>query len=288
MRASDLRGSAILLTVSAIWGLGFVAQSAGMETLGPFAFTFLRYVIAAAALFIVVLVRHKRNSDIKTLLKGGIICGATLGAATCLQQYGLMYTTAGKAGFITALYIIMIPIAGRIIGKKCGKRIISAVALAVVGVYMLCVNESFTINKGDIYEFLCAVIFTVQIMAVSHFSTRADVYNLSCLQFAAASAVAAPPMLATETVSPDSIRLSWLPLLYAGVFSGGIAYTLQIIGQRNLKNPTVAAIIMSMESCVSVIGGWLILGQALSARGIIGCVIMLAAIIIAQLPNKSG
>lgn len=284
MKAKNLKGTLMLFAAALIWGLAFVVQSSGMEYIGPFTFTFSRSVVGAAALLPMTLISREKSESPKTLWTGGILCGAALGAASCLQQLGLLYTTAGKAGFITALYIIMIPVVSVLfLKKKYPKIIYAAVAMAVLGVYLLCINGEFLINKGDIYEFLCAVMFTAQILLVSHFSKRINAYKLSCIEFAVAAVVSAVPMLIAEKPTLHGIAMSWLPLLYMGVLSSAVGYTLQVIGQRNL-NPTVAALIMSLESCVSVIGGWLILGQSLTPREIIGCVVMFAAIIVAQLP----
>lgn len=283
MELKKLKSSAMLLTSSLIWGLAFVVQSSGMEYIGAFTFSFVRSLVGAAALLPLAILNREKSKSPKTLLFAGIACGTALGVATNLQQYGLLYTTVGKAGFITAMYIIMIPLAGLFMGRKCTGITAIAVVLAAVGVYLLCINGTFSVNKGDFYEFLCAVAFTVQILLVSRFSPLVNAYKLSCIEFFTAAAVSAVPMLLTEQVDFTSICMSWKPLLYMGILSSGVGYTLQILGQRNL-NPTVAAIIMSLESCISVIGGWLILNQSLSAREIAGCIIMFAAIIIIQLP----
>ncbi len=285
MGKTDIRGAAALFAAAVIWGLAFAFQSAGMEYIGPFTFTVIRNIIGSAALLPLALLNKEKSESNRTLVSGGIICGVMLGAASCLQQYGMVYTTAGKAGFLTAMYIVMIPLAGLLIGKKCPRRVYPAVALAAAGMYLLCMNGSFSLNRGDAAELMCAAAFTAQIIAVSHFSSRVNAYKFACIEFAAAAAAAAVPALMTESVTISAVKACRLPLLYTGIMSSGAGYTLQIIGQRRL-DPTVAALIMSLESCVSAIGGWLILNQSLTAREIAGCAVMFAAIILAQLPER--
>ena len=285
MKRDNIQGSLILFVTAVIWGLAFAFQSAGMEYIGPFTFNVLRNLIGAIVILPLALLNKEKSESQKTLAIAGIICGVALGAASCLQQYGLLFTTAGKAGFLTALYIIMIPLAGIFMKKKCTKNVYIAVVLSLAGIYLLCMSGGFSLNRGDVFEFLCAIVFTVQILAVDKFSPRVNVYKFACIEFAAAAVTAMIPAAMTETFSVHDVCAAWLPLLYTGVLSSGAGYTLQIIGQRKL-NPTVAAIIMSLESCLSVIGGWIILGQSLTAREIAGCAIMFAAIILAQLPER--
>ena len=286
MKTSRLKCSLLLFISAAIWGMAFAVQRKGMDYIGPFTFTFFRSVLGSLALLPAALLSSEKSESSKTLFIGGAVCGIALGVATCLQQYGLLYTTAGKAGFISVLYIIMIPLAGMFFGRRCPTRIWLSVIAATAGTALLCLGENFSINNGDIYEFLCAVGFTVQIMAVSHFSSRVNAYKFTCIEFMFCALTSAVPMLMTETVSLGAVCSAWLPLLYMGILSSGIGYTFQIIGERGLP-PTVAALIMSLESCIAVIGGWLILGQTLSAREALGCIIMFAAIITAQLPGKT-
>ncbi len=285
MRTDDVKGLSALFAAAVIWGLAFAFQSAGMKYIGPFTFTAIRNVIGAAALLPLALFSGKKPEGLKTLIPAGAVCGAALGAASCLQQYGLIYTTAGKAGFLTALYIVMIPVAGLFIGKKCSRHVYPAAALAVGGMYLLCADGSFSFNRGDAAELMCAAVFTIQIMAVSHFSPRVNAYRFACIEFAVAALTALVPAVLTETFSPDAVKACAVPLLYTGLLSSGAGYTLQIIGQRRL-NPTIAALVMSLESCVAAIGGWIILGQALTAREITGCAVMFAATVIAQLPER--
>lgn len=284
--SKQLRNSLLLFIAALIWGVAFVAQSSGMDYIGPFTFTFLRNVIGAAVLLPLAIFSKEKSEDNKTLIISAVLCGIALGVASSLQQYGIVYTTAGKAGFLTALYIIMVPIFGIFLKEKCPLTVWIAVAAAVAGVYLLCIKEGFTINRGDIFEFLCAVVFTIHIIIISKFSNKINAYRFSCIQFVTAGLVALVLMLIfNESVSWQTVKAAWLPLLYTGVMSSGVAFTLQTIGQRDL-NPTVAAIIMSLESCISAIAGWIILGQTLTAREITGCAIMFAAIILAQLKRN--
>lgn len=276
----------MLLLCALIWGTAFTAQSAAMAHMGPFTFTAVRNFIGAAVLLPLVIFSKEKSESTRLLLFAGIICGVLLGLASCLQQYGLKFTTAGKAGFITALYIIIIPIAGILVGKRCSWLTWLAVLLAVAGVYMLCINGSVTINRGDIFEFLCAFVFAAQIMVISNYSHRVNAYRFAFVEFLTAGVTAAVIMLC---VRENPFGADWsgalLPILYVGVMSSGVAYTLQIVGERNL-NPTIAALIMSLESCISVISGWIFLGQSLTAREIIGCLVMFAAIILSQLGGE--
>lgn len=282
MLSKQIRNSLLLLIAAIIWGVAFVAQSTGMEHIGPFTFTFLRNVIGTIVLLPIAFFSKENSESRKTLVVSAVLSGLALGVASCLQQYGMLYTSVGKAGFLTALYIIIVPILGLFFKKRCSWLTWIAVILAVIGVYFLCITENFTINKGDILEFLCAIAFAVQILIISKYSAKINAYRFACIQFMTAGLVALVPMLFTETVTWSGVSSAMIPLLYTGVMSSGVAYTLQIIGERDL-NPTVAALIMSLEACISVIAGWLILNQTLSLREISGCVIMFTAIILAQI-----
>ena len=281
----------LLFLTAFIWGTAFVAQSVGMDHLGPFGFNGIRSLIGGAALLPCIWIlgrtdrEHRRKEDRKTLLAGGISCGLALFAASSLQQIGIQYTAAGKAGFITAFYIVLVPVAGIFLGKKTGWKVWTAVAMALAGLYFLCITESFRIGKGDVFVFAGAVIFAVHILVIDYFAPRTDGVKMSCIQFFVAGILSLFPMAATETTTLEGVWLSMGPLLYAGVLSCGVAYTLQIIGQKNM-NPTIASLILSLESCISVLAGWVILGERLSVREGAGCVLMCGAIILAQLPGK--
>ena len=285
-----LKQSMLLLLAAAIWGVAFVAQSVGMEYVGPFTFLASRSVLGAFVLFPYIIIKDKKKKEKavndKTLIIGGICCGTLLFLASILQQIGIMYTTVGKSGFITAMYIIIVPLLGMFLKKKMGIKIWTGVILAVAGLYFLCmVPGTVIIQMGDILTFLCAIAFSFHILTVDYFGSKLDGVKLSCIQFLTCAVWSGIGMFLLEEVSIKSICSAWLPILYAGALSSGVAYTLQIIGQRGL-NPTVASLIMSMESVISVIAGWAILNQSLSGRELMGCVLMFGAIILVQLPDR--
>ena len=288
------KNAAILMLTAFIWGTAFVAQSVGMDYLGPFTFNGVRSLIGAAALLPCIWLLQilnkkegtvKEEGSRKDLIIGGIACGLLLFAASSLQQIGIQYTSAGKAGFITAFYIVIVPVLGIFLHKKIGWKVWIAVLLALAGLYFLCITEKFTIGKGDIFIFLCALVFSLHIMVIDHFSPMVDGVKMSCIQFLVCGIVSIPFMVLTETPRLDAMLAGWFPLVYAGVFSCGVAYTLQIVGQKNV-NPAIASLILSLESCFSVLAGWMILGERLSVRESAGCILMFVAIILAQLPDK--
>ena len=300
MKKGNLRSSALLLLTACIWGVAFVAQSVGMEYVGPFTFNFVRSILGGLVLIpcIFFLKREKKakaekvseeekKAQRKTLLAGGICCGVALCLASNFQQIGIQYTTVGKAGFITACYIVIVPVIGLFMKKKCSPMIWLSVLLAVVGLYLLCINEQFSIGYGDILVFVCAILFSVHILIVDYFSPKVDGVKMSCIQFLVCGLLSGIAMLFAEQPQLSAVLLAWKPIAYAGIMSCGVAYTLQIIGQKNM-NPTVASLILSLESCISVIAGWLILGQNLNSREIWGCILMFGAIILAQLPQKEA
>jgi drug/metabolite transporter (DMT)-like permease len=293
-----MKNACILFLAALIWGTAFVAQSMGMDYLGPFSFNGIRSFVGCAALLpcIAVLDRINRKSgekkaeeekDRKTLIQGGVCCGLCLFAASSLQQVGIQYTSVGKAGFITAFYIVLVPVAGIFLRKKIGWKVWLAVVLAMVGLYLLCITDGFSVGRGDGYIFLCALIFTVHILVIDHFAPKTDGVKMSCIQFFVVGVLSVPFILLFEHVTLAAVLKSLGPILYAGVMSSGVAYTLQIIGQKNM-NPAIASLILSLESSISVLAGWVILGQELSLREGIGCILMFAAIILAQLPGKKN
>ena len=288
----------MLLTTAIIWGVAFVAQSVGMEYIGPFTFNFVRNMIGGFVLIPCIWFLNKwkakegvvenveQKQDKKTLLLGGICCGIALCLASNMQQIGIQYTTVGKAGFITALYIIIVPIMGIFLKKKCGIQIWISVVIALAGFYLLSVKEGFKLEAADTYLLCSAVLFSIHILVIDYFSPKVDGVKMSCIQFFTSGILSGIVMLLTETPRMTEILAAWMPILYAGVMSCGVAYTLQIIGQKGM-NPTVASLILSLESVISVIAGWIILHETLSAKEMIGCVLMFAAIILVQLPGKN-
>lgn len=283
----------LLLALTAfIWGSAFVAQSVGMDHVGPFTFNSIRSFMGGIVLLPVILIlrrqsgRTNKNEKNGLLLWiGGICCGIALAAASSLQQIGLIYTSAGKAGFITAMYILIVPVMGIFIGKKAGMKTWIGVALAVAGMYFLCITDGFHMSRGDFLVFLCAVIFSVHILLIDYFSPKTDGVALSCIQFFVCGILCAVPMLISERPKIAEIAGAWMPLAYAGVLSCGVGYTLQIVAQKN-TDPTVASLILSLESVFSVLTGWVILGEKLSGRELFGCVLVFIAVILAQLPKK--
>lgn len=292
MKVNRVRQNVLPLFTALIWGTAFVAQSVGAEYMGPFTFNTARAVIAFFFLLCLCglrgLYRRKTGGaspagSRRDLLLGGLCCGAALAVASFFQQKGLETTTPGKAGFITALYIVLVPLAGLLFGKKAPRAVWLGVMLAVAGLYCLCVTESFSITGGDFYVLVCAFCFTVQILAVDHFTNKVDGVALSCAQFLVMALFSAAGAL-TETLPPLELLPQCLgPVLYVGVFSSGVAYTLQILAQKD-SDPAVVSLLMSMESVFAAVAGALILGNRMSGREYLGCALMLAAVVLAQLP----
>lgn len=292
-----LRQSLLLLLAATIWGTAFVAQSVGMDYVGPFTFTATRNFIGCIVLLPVIIYwdknkLKKEHKVVKTkiidrkLLIGGLLTGTALCIASNLQQYGIMYTSVGKSGFITALYIVLVPIFGIIIGHKQNVRVWISIVIAVAGLYFLCMTTGiFRLQLADILLILCAATFSIQILLVDHFSPLVNAVKLAWMQFFVCGVLSALCMFIFENPTISSILSAWPSILYAGALSTGVAYTIQVVAQRGM-NPAVASLIMSMESVISVIAGWLLLNQHLSGRELIGCALMFAAIVIVQLPGK--
>ena len=292
-RSVSLRASALLLLTAVIWGVAFVAQSVGMDYVGPFTFSCVRNLIGGLVLLpcLPLLARmeegakpvHKKQKKWPVL--GGVCCGAALAVSEVLQQFGLTRTSVGKAGFLTAMYILIVPLIGLFVGKRVGAKVWAAVGLAVCGMYLLCMTESFRVETGDLLVLASAAGFSLHILIIDHFSPGADGVRMSCIQFFTAGVVCLAPMLIWERPALTALLSAWAPILYAGVLSSGVAYTLQVIGQRD-TDPTVASLILSLESVVAALAGWLILGERLSARELAGCALAFAAIVLTQLPER--
>lgn len=292
----QIRSSLILLLTAIIWGVAFVAQSVGMDYVGPFTFNGVRSVIGGIVLIPCIYLidriqKHNRQNLAKTkedkrnLVIGGICCGLCLCAASNLQQIALQYVEVGKAGFLTAFYIVMVPVLGLFFRKKCSPYIWCSVGLALFGLYLLCMKGSFFLEYGDYLLLLSALLFSVHILTIDHFSPLASGVKLSCIQFFVCGFLSLIPALLLEKPQLFQILSAWMPILYAGVLSCGVAYTLQIVGQKGI-NPTVASLLLSLESVVSVLAGWLLLDQTMGIREILGCIVIFVAIILAQLPSK--
>jgi len=298
MKNKATRNSFLLFLAACIWGLAFVFQSKGMEYMDPFTFNGARALIGAFSLLLFVLLRNRvtgkrlRDLDWKITLTAGICCGLALTVASTVQQFGIVYTSVGKAGFITTLYIIFVPIAGILFRRKVPWIVWVAAAMAAVGMYLLCMNESFTINIGDVLVFICAIFFTAHIMIIDYFSPKTDGVVISLIQFTVCGVICMICAFIWGSPAWSQITSGISTLLYAGVMSCGVAYTLQIVGQNGV-NPTVAALLMSLESVVATITGviafqigFLKVDQTMTLRQIVGCVIVFAAVILVQLPKE--
>lgn len=296
--SKKMQSNILLLITAFIWGSAFVAQKSGMEYIEPFTFNGIRTFIGGLVLIPVILIMNRgkaaeetlsqgeKKQQNKLLVIGGVCCGTVLFIASSLQQFGVMYTTAGKAGFITTLYVVMVPIISILIGKKIRPIMWLCVIMGAVGLYLLCMTDaSFKLTFGDTLVLLCAVAFSVHIMVVDHFSPKMDGVKLSCIQFITAGTLGLVGMIIFENPNLDAILQCWLPILYAGVLSSGVGYTLQVVAQKHAE-PTVASLLMSLESVFAVIAGAILLHEVMSPRELFGCVVIFAAVIIAQLPSK--
>lgn len=291
--SKQLRAGLLLTLTALIWGAAFVAQSVGMDYVGPFTYLCSRSVIGGIVLLPIIKVFGKDNtqpvpegkSSRKILLTGGILCGLALFVASSFQQIGIQYTTVGKAGFITSLYMIIVPVIGIALGRKASRKIWFSVAVAVIGMYFLCMNGESGINNGDLLVLCCAAGFSVHILVIDHFSPMVNGIKMSCIQFWVCAAASAVCMFIFEKPSIENIIAAWAPILYAGALSSGAGYTLQIIAQKDI-DPTVASLICSLESVFSVLFGWILLGQALSAKELMGCALVFAGVILTQIPDR--
>ena len=307
MNKNSIKGATLLVIGSFIWGTTFVAQSVGTNHLDAFSFNCIRNIIGVFALIPVLLWQIcTRTSEVnsvqdscsckfsllrslkavftKELIWGGIICGTALCLASNFQQMGIESSTVGKSAFITALYIVLVPLLGLFFKKKLPIQIWCGVILAIIGLYLLCMkDEALVLSKGDIYLLLCAFFFTIQITAVDHFAPKVNCIALSMMQFFVTAILSGICMLMNELPTLNDIFSAIIPLLYAGVLSSGIAYTFQIIGQKHLA-PTVASLIMSLESVFATLAGWFVLKEILSTQELAGCGLMFAAVILTQIP----
>lgn len=299
------RNPFLLILTAFIWGIAFVAQSAGGEAVGPYTFNCIRSFVGSLVLLPAIafldhlkLTKHKPNTkqEKKALLIGGVSCGIILGVASNLQQLGLYFgSSAGKAGFLTACYILIVPILGLLLKKTCGWNIWISVAITLIGLYLLCMKDTFSLQFSDALLLLCAFVFAIHILVIDHFSPLVDGVRMSCIQFFVAGILSAVPMFFLEMKHSIHVIIkwapalasptAWVPLLYAGIFSCGVAYTLQIVGQQGV-NPTIASLLLSLESVFSVIAGWIILNEKMGTRELCGCALIFMAVILAQIPIK--
>ena len=312
VKTHKLRNTFFLFLTAMIWGAAFVAQSVSMDYIGPFTFICLRSVIGGLFLIPVIIVldgirkkSQNESADVvnsenilhieteekqrlswknKQLIEGGIVCGIFLFFANCFQQTGIQYTTVGKAGFITTFYIIIVPLICLFFKKYCGILTWIGVVVALAGLYFLCITQKLTIQRGDALILCCSVLYAGQILAIDHYNPFVDGVKMSCIQFLTGGILGAVFMLLFENPSIAMILSAAGPILYTGIMSTGVGYTLQIVGQKGL-NPTVAALILSLESVFSALSGYLFLHQVLTTRELIGCALMFIAIVLAQLPD---
>ena len=293
------KGLPLLLLTAFIWGTAFVAQRKGMEYIGPFTFNGIRCLIGA--LFLVPLVVFtvkfarkagtedpaalRNHSSRRSLLIGGLLCGLLMFTASSLQQYGMVFTTAGKAGFITAMYIIIVPILGLFIGKKVRPILWLCVALAIAGLFLLTMKEDLTVSPGDLLVLACALFFSLHILVIDYYTVRTNAVGLSAVQLFITGILSIPCIILFEKVDWNMVLECAIPILYAGVMSCGVAYTLQIVAQK-FTEPTLASLVLSLESVFAVLAGVVVLGEVISMRELTGCILMFVAIILAQLPEK--
>ena len=293
MKINRVRQNVLPVLAALIWGTAFVAQSVGADYVEPFTFNAARSAIAFVFLLILCLVRRGMQKGIvesatkswKDLAVGGLCCGVALTVATNLQQKGLETTTSGKAGFITALYIVIVPIVGIFMKKKAPRTLLISVPLAVAGLYCLCITEDFSVTEGDFYVFLCAICFSAHILVIDHFTQKVDGVELSCAQFLVVTVLSSVGMIVSENPSLEAVGMCIWPILYVGVFSSGVAYTLQILAQKD-SNPTVVSLLLSLESVFATLAGAIILHDQMSGKEYLGCVLMLVAVVLAQLPER--
>ena len=289
----QLKGSLALLCGTFIWGSAFIAQSVGMDLIGPFTFQAIRCMLAVIFLFLITLIFDWKIGIQQSLSKwknkrlwiAGGICGFALFVAASLQQIGLVYTDPGKAGFLTAMYIVLVPMLGIFVHRRPGLNAVISVVLALVGLYLLSFMGVTSINVGDLFLIGGALGFAVQILLIDRFAQDLDGLRLNCVQALVVAVLSVPFMLLTEELDMGNILACWLPLGFAGILSMGVAYSLQIVGQKNLE-PTTASLIMSLESVFAALGGWLILHNTMTPRELCGCGLVFAGVIISQLPTK--
>lgn len=297
-QARQLRNTLMLVFCAFIWGTAFVAQSVGSGYVGPYTFLASRSWLACIFLFALVVARRglQRRKGVrlpfwingKTLLLGGGLCGTALFAASAAQQMGIGTTSTAKAGFLTALYVVLVPVCGIFVGRRPGARLWCCVAASVAGLYLLCMagRDTLSLTLGELQLLLCAFLFTIQILLVNRYSPQLDGVQLSLVQFAATAVLSTIFMFVFEQPSWAQLQGAAVSIAYCGIFSSGVAYTLQIVGQKEL-DPTIASLAMCLESVFSALAGWVVLHQTLSTVELLGCGLMFAAIVVSQLPERS-
>lgn len=299
MTKTQLKANILLLLTAAIWGLAFVAQKVGAEHVGAFTYNGIRFALGSISLIPLILFLNKKkgeneetkNNDrdsLKLTVKAGIIAGCALFIATSLQQMGVMGTTAGKAGFITGLYMVIVPILGLFLKQKVNKSTWIGIVIAIIGLYLLSINEDFSISNGDLLVLIGSVGWAIHILLIDNFTKKIDPLKLSSIQFATCSILSLVMAIIFEDINMVGISGAMVSILYGGLLSVGVAYTLQVVAQKNAK-PSHAAILLSMESVFGALGGAMFLGEKIGARGLVGCILIFIAIIISQLkPSEKG
>ncbi|MBT3456996.1 MAG: DMT family transporter [Thiotrichales bacterium] len=289
MKSQAIRADLLMLLAAAIWGFAFVAQREGMETMGPFLFNTARFFIGTVFLLPIVWYLSKKKkistgkeTSTKKLWVAGTVAGLFLFTASSFQQVGIQYTTAGKAGFITGLYIFFVPLIGIFFGQRTGSGTWLGAFIAVIGLYLLSINEDFSIARGDLLQLICAVFFAAHVLVIGYVAKRMDPLKLSLIQYFVSGVLSFFIAVAIEVITWQMIVDTAIPLLYAGIMSIGVGYTLQVVAQQHAKS-SHAAIILGLEGAFAVLGGWLILDENLSTRGLIGCVLMLSGMFLSQL-----
>ena len=300
MKNKQMLGNLLLVLTAMIWGMAFAFQRKGMESIQPLTFTAVRMGLAAIVIGAAALISHsreKRNGPSlppeeeklrsRNTLIGGVLCGVFLAAASIFQQIGMVSTSAGKSGFITAMYIILVPVINFVLFRKQNSRLVwLAVFISVIGMYLLCMTEGFQPARGDVLLFLCAVMFSGQILCCDRYVQLGNPIQISAIQILTCSLISAIAAFLTENPSWDQVRSAAIPILYCGIMSGGVGYTLQMVAQK-YTDPTIASLLMSLESVFAVIGGAVLLGERMSSRELLGCAVMFAAIILVQIGDRS-
>ncbi len=293
MQTKTLKSDSLLLLAAFFWGTTFVAQRRGMEYVGPMTYNAVRFAMGALTVLPVILISRRTGgsdraaSNRRLLLWGGALAGLALFGGAAMQQMGLVYTAAGKASFITSLYVVLVPIAGLFLGHRCGLSAWVGAALAVVGLYLLSAAESLAISRGDLFVLIGAFFWTAHVLLIDYLAKRANPLHIACLQFAVCSFLSLLPAIAFERVALSSILQAAGPILYAGVFSAGVAFTLQVVCQRT-SPPSHAAILMSLETVFAALAGYLVLGERFTPRDLVGCALMFTGLMVVQLPLLLG
>ena len=294
MRKFFSRSNLLLILASIIWGCAFVAQNVGMNYIGPWTFSTIRFLIAGFSLLAIIPILDKRRTHVirpktkeekQKLLLGSVLCGLALSVGSIVQQIAMLTVPVAKAGFLTTLYVLFVPIITLLFGKKIPLKVWIGIAMALFGLYLLSMAGNLSLGIGEIFLILAAFLFAIHIIIIGHFSTRVDPVRLSCGQLLIGGFATVIPMIVIERPTIVSILAAYIPLLYTGIFSSCVAYTLQIFAQKE-ANPTIAGMLLSLESVFAALAGYLILNQVLNTRELIGCVLIFIAIVIAQLPDR--